>query len=85
MHTAIQKKKKKNFKNVSVPIRAWSLAAGKDFFMQSLHWRFNFHYIPPGGNYCGRWYYYLFIFLFNDNLATGGSQTGAILSCHVEL
>jgi len=26
-----------------------------------------------------------FFFLFNDNLATGGSLTGAILSCHVEL
>jgi len=26
-----------------------------------------------------------FIYLFNDNLATGGSLTGAILSCHVEL
>jgi len=28
---------------------------------------------------------YLFIYLFNDNLATGGSLSGAILSCHVEL
>jgi len=27
----------------------------------------------------------IFIYLFNDNLATGGSLTGAILSCHVEL
>jgi len=27
----------------------------------------------------------LFIYLFNDNLAAGGSLTGAILSCHVEL
>ena len=25
------------------------------------------------------------IYLFNYNLATGGSLTGAILSCHVEL
>jgi len=25
------------------------------------------------------------IYLFNDNLATGGSLIGAILSCHVEL
>ena len=24
-------------------------------------------------------------YLFNDNFATGGSPTGAILSCHVEL
>jgi len=28
---------------------------------------------------------YIIIYLFNDNLATGGSLTGAILSCHVEL
>jgi len=28
---------------------------------------------------------YLFIYLFNDNFATGGSLTGAIVSCHVEL
>jgi len=27
----------------------------------------------------------LIIYLFYDNLATGGSLTGAILSCHVEL
>jgi len=27
----------------------------------------------------------LFIYLFNDNLATGGILNGAILSCHVEL
>ena len=27
----------------------------------------------------------LFIYLFDDNLATGGSLTGATLSCHVEL
>jgi len=27
----------------------------------------------------------LFNYLFNDNLATGGSLTGAILSCHVEI
>jgi len=25
------------------------------------------------------------MYLFNDNLATGGSLIGAILSCHVEL
>jgi len=25
------------------------------------------------------------LYLFNDNLATGGILTGAILSCHVEL
>jgi len=25
------------------------------------------------------------IYLFNDNLATCGSLTGALLSCHVEL
>jgi len=31
------------------------------------------------------WCILLFIYLFNDNLATGGSLTGAILSCHVEL
>jgi len=30
-------------------------------------------------------YNVLIIYLFNDNLATGGSLTGAILSCHVEL
>jgi len=30
-------------------------------------------------------YVFLFIYLFFDNLATGGSLTGAILSCHVEL
>jgi len=28
--------------------------------------------------------FYLFVYLFNDNLATGGSLIGAIL-CHVEL
>jgi len=28
---------------------------------------------------------YLFIYLFYDNLATGGSLTCAIFSCHVEL
>jgi len=28
---------------------------------------------------------YVSIYLFNDNLATGGSLAGAILSCHVEL
>ena len=27
----------------------------------------------------------LFNYLFNDNLATGGSLIGPILSCHVEL
>jgi len=27
----------------------------------------------------------IIIYLFNDNLATGGSLSGAILSCHVEL
>jgi len=27
----------------------------------------------------------LFNYLFNNNLATGGSLTDAILSCHVEL
>jgi len=27
----------------------------------------------------------LFLHLFDDNLATGGSLTGAILSCHVEI
>ena len=47
MHTAIPKR---NLKNVSVPIRVWSVAAGKDFLLQSLHWRFNVHYIPPGRN-----------------------------------
>jgi len=48
MHTAIPKR---NLKTVSVPNRAWSVAAGEDFFMQSLHWRFNVHNIPPGGDY----------------------------------
>ena len=47
MHTDIPKR---NLKTISVPNRAWSVAAGKDFFMQSLHWRFNVHYIQPGGN-----------------------------------
>ena len=33
-----------------------------------------------------RYYKYVnVIYLFNDNLATGGSLTGAILSCRVEL
>jgi len=30
-------------------------------------------------------FFFNFIYLFNDNLATDGSLTGAILSCHVEL
>jgi len=30
-------------------------------------------------------FFTLFIYLFYDNLATGGSLTCAILSCHVEL
>jgi len=44
---------KKNLRNVSVRYRIWSVAAGMFFFlMQTLHWRFNVHYIlPPGGNY----------------------------------
>jgi len=34
---------------------------------------------------CNDWNDYLFIYLFYENLATGGSLTSAILSCHVEL
>jgi len=30
-------------------------------------------------------WYIIWIYLFHDNLATGGSLTDAILSCHVEL
>jgi len=30
-------------------------------------------------------FFRIIIYLFNDNLATGGSLTGAILSCDVEL
>jgi len=48
MHTAIPKR---NYNTTSVPNRAWSMAAGEGFFIQSLHWRFNVRNIPPGGNY----------------------------------
>jgi len=30
-------------------------------------------------------WFQVFFLLFNDNLATGGSLTGAFLSCHVEV
>jgi len=42
---------KRNLKNVSVPYRVLSVAAGTFFYANLSYWRFNVHYIAPGGNY----------------------------------